>query len=207
MSDNLVFIFGLIIFISGCFFCPYWIKTSRNSKDKARGVFCLIVSLLMVPLFSWSIIYNNNLLWYGQHKENTHIEMNINSKEVESNSFIYLLEKFDADTTIADVISIMGDYYEESSTDGYELQYQGANYTINDSKATFVSFIFNRKKTKLLSIKWAYKSPAQGMFSQTLEYLENNAFGKANRSSKSDAYWRGLYLGDTGYFLLLIREF
>lgn len=207
MSGTIVFIFSFILSISGCFFCPHWIKTARDSKDRARGIFCLVTSIIMVPLFSWSIIYNNNLLWYGQHKENAQIEMNINDKVVEKSSFIYLLKEFDADTTVTDVISIMGNYYEESDITGYELKYPGACYTINDSNATFVSFVFNRRKTKILSIKWAYKSPSQEMFSQTLEYLENNALGKANSISKNNADWRGLHLEDTEYYLLLIREF
>lgn len=207
MSSNTVFILCLILSIGGCFFCPYWIKTADTLKDGTKGILCLIVCIFMLIVSSWCLICNNNLLWYGQHKENTKIEMNINAEEVENTSFIYLLENFDAETTIDDVISIMGRDYEESDMLGYEMTYRNTHCTINGSQSTFVRFAFNRRKTKILSITWAYNSPSQEMFSQTLKYLENNAFGKSDTSSMNTADWKGLHLEETDYFLLLLREY
>jgi hypothetical protein len=45
------------------------------------------------------------------------------------------------------------------------------------------------------------------MFPQTLNYLENNAFGKSDTTSINTADWRGLHLEETDYFLLFSREF
>ena len=207
MGDSTMFILCLILCIGGCIFCPYWIKTARNSKDKTYGIFSLIMCAFMVVVSSWGIIADNNLLWYGQHKENAHIEMNIDTSNVEKTSFIYLIEQFGPDTSVDDVINIMGTNYEVSTDDGYEMKYTTSKYTIDGSASTFISFKFNKRKTEILSIKWAYRSPPQEMFAQTLKYLESNAFGKAVTSSVNKADWRGLHLEDTSYFLLLMREY
>lgn len=207
MDDGTVLILALLLSIGGCVFCPFWIKSSRDAKDKRRGIFCLVMSIIMLPIFSWAVIYDNNLLWEGQHKENAHIEMNIDTSEVEKSSFIYLIEQLGPDTSVDDVIKIMGTNYEESTNGGYEMKYTTSKYTLDGSNSTFISFRFNKRKTQILSIKWAYRSPSQGMFAQTLKYLESNAFGKATTSSANKADWRGLHLEDTSYFLLLMREF
>ena len=149
----------------------------------------------------------NNLFWYSQHKENAHIEMNINASNVERTSFIYLIEQIGPDTSVEDVIKIMGTNYEVSSNNGYEMKYTTSKYTLDGSGSTFISFKFNKRKTEILSIKWAYRSPSQEMFTETLRYLENNAFGKAITSSANKADWKSLQLEDTSYFLLLTREF
>ena len=88
MSDGIELILALLLSIAGCIFCPFWIKNSRNRKDKWRGIFCLLTSIIMLPIFSWAVIYDNNLLWEGQHKGNAHIEININADNVENSSFI-----------------------------------------------------------------------------------------------------------------------
>lgn len=126
---------------------------------------------------------------------------------MEKSSFIYLIEQFGPDTSVDDVIKIMGTNYEVSTDNGYEMKYTTSKYTIDDSASTFIFFKFNKRKTEILSIKWAYRSPSQGMFTQTLKYLESNAFGKATTSSANKADWRGLHLEDTSYYLLLMREF
>ena len=207
MSDGIQFILGLLLSIAGCIFCPFWIKNPRDRKDKWRGIFSLLISIIMLTLFSWAVIYDNNLLWEGQHKENAHIEININADNVENSSFIHLIEQIGPDTSVDDVIKLMGTNYEVSTDNGYELKYTTSKYTIDGSASTFISFQFNKRKTELLSIKWAYRSPSQEMFTQTLKYLESNAFGKAVTSSTNEADWKGLHLEDTRYFLLLIREF
>lgn len=207
MSSNIVFILCLIVCTGGCFFCPYWIKTADTLRDGTKGILCLIVCIFMLIVSSWCLIYNNNLLWYGQHKDNSKIEMHLNAKEVENTSFVYLLENFDAETTIDDVIAIMGNDYKESDMLGYEMTYRNTHFTLNGSQSTFLRFSFNRRKTKILSITWAYTSPSQEMFPQTLKYLEDNAFGKPNTVSMNTADWSGLHLEETDYFLLFSREF
>lgn len=207
MEGSTIFILCLILCIGGCIFCPYWIKTARNAKDKTRGIFSLIMCIFMLIVSSWGIIYDNSLLWYGQHKENAHIEMNIQTSNVERSSFIYLIEQFGSDTSVDDVIRIMGTDYEVSTDNGYEMKYTTSKYTLNGKNSTFISFKFNKRKTEILCIKWAYRSPSQGMFAETLRYLENNAFGKVTTSSVNKADWKGLHLEDTSYFLLLMREF
>ena len=207
MNSSMVIIIALLISIAGCVFCPFWIKNSRGRKDKIRGIFCLVVSIIMLPMFLWAVIYDNNLLWYGQHAQNSHIEMNIETTNVEQSSFIYLIEQFDAETSVEDVIRVMGTDYEVSTDYGYEMKYTTSKYTLDGSESTFISFKFNKRKTEILSIKWAHRSPSQGMFTQTLRYLESNAFGKAVTSTANKADWKGLHLEDTGYFLLLMREF
>ncbi len=207
MDDGIIFILALLLSIGGCAFCPFWIKRSHDEKEKRRASLCLAMFIMMLPIFSWAIIYDNNLLWAGQNKENAQIEMNIDTSEVEKSSFIYLIEQFGPDTSVDDVIQIMGTNYEESTEGGYVMKYTNSKYTVDGRNATFISFRFNKRKTEILSIKWAYRSPSQGMFTQTLRYLETNAFGKATTSSANEADWRGLHLEDTSYFLLLMREF
>ena len=146
MGSSTVFILCLILCIGGCIFCPYWIKTARNSKDKARGIFSLIMCIFMLIVSSWGIIYDNNLLWYGQQRENAHIEMKINTSNVEKTSFIYVLEKFDTTTTIEDVIALMGSDYVESNDNGYTMRYETSRYTLNGKQSSFISFTFNRRK-------------------------------------------------------------
>lgn len=207
MDDGIVLILALLLSIAGCVFCPIWIKNAHDAKDKRNGIVCFVTFIAMLPFFLWAVIYDNNLLWEGQHKENAYIEMNIDTRKVEESSFIYLIGQFGPDTSVDDVIKIMGTNYEESTDGGYEMKYTTSKYTLDGSNSTFVSFRFNKRKTEILSIKWAYRSPSQGMFTQTLKYLESNAFGKATTSSANKADWRGLHLEDTSYFLLLMREF
>lgn len=126
---------------------------------------------------------------------------------MENTSFIYLIKKFDSSTSVDDVIQIMGTNYKETDYGGYVMEYTTSEYTINGKNSTFVSFKFNSRKTKILSIKWAYKAPSQFQFNQTLQYLEDNAFGKANKVTSNKADWIGLHLEDTNYFLLFSREF
>ena len=207
MDNGIILILALLFSIGSCIFCPYWIKTARDNKDRSWGVFCLVTSIIMFFGFSWAVIYDNNLLWEGQNNSNSHIEMNINTDNVEQSSFIYLIEQLGPDTSVDDVIKIMGSNYEESIDSGYEMKYTTSKYTLNGNNSTFISFKFNKRKTEILSIKWAYRSPTESQFTDTLQYLENNAFGKANSSSVSKADWTGLHLEDTDYFLLFIREF
>lgn len=161
----------------------------------------------MLIVSSWGIIYDNNLLWYGQQRENAHIEMKINTSNVEKTSFIYVLEKFDTTTTIEDVIALMGSDYVESNDNGYTMRYETSRYTLNGKQSSFISFTFNRRKTEIFKITWLYKDPPSEMFSQTLQYLETNAFGKADSFSTNKADWTGLHLEDTSYYLLLQRIF
>lgn len=207
MSDSTIFILCLIVCICGCILSPGWIKTSTTLKWKIRSILCFITFSLMAVACCWGILYDNNLLWYGQHKANAHIEMNIDSSRVEGSSFIYLIEQLGPDTSVDDVINIMGTNYEASTDGGYELEYTTSSYTVDGIRPTSLTFKFNKRKTKILSIKWSYRTLFDGMFEKTLNYLETSAFGTATTSSETKATWRGLHLEDTGYYLLLIREF
>ena len=153
------------------------------------------------------IVQRYLFLYSFQYACFVHVEMNIETNNVEQSSFIYLIEQFDAETSVEDVIRVMGTDYEISTDNGYEMKYTTSKYTLDGSKSTFISFKFNKRKTEILSIKWAHRSPSQGLFTQTLIHLESNAFGKAVSSTVNKADWKGLHLEDTGYFLLLMREF
>lgn len=202
----MVFIVAGIFSLAGCIFCPYWIKTAHSTKDRRRGIFSLISSIFMLIMCLWGTIYSNNLLWYGQHKQNSYIEMNIDENVVEKSSFLYLIDQFGFETSVDDVVKVMGENYEVSDP-GYEMRYTTSKFTLNGSNSTFISFHFNSRKTEILTIKWAHRAPAQAQFSQTLEYLEKNAFGDASSSSENKADWCGIHLEDTGYYLLLERIF
>lgn len=207
MADGLFLIGMLVLFVAASIYCPFWFKRSDDAREKMRIIPAFIFFVVMSIVMSGIIIDYYDLFWEGQSKENAHIELAINDAEVEQSSFIRLLERFDANTTIDDVISVMGENYQTSASSGYEMRYMAANYTINDHLPLVITFTFNRNKTKILSIAWSYKSPPQGMFNETLQYLENNALGKADSSSTNKADWKALHLEDNGYYLLFKRYF
>ena len=49
MNSSIAFIVALLMSIVGCVFCPFWIKNSHGRKDKIRGIFCLVGSIIMLP--------------------------------------------------------------------------------------------------------------------------------------------------------------
>ena len=193
--------------IAQCIYYPYWFKSEKRIKNKLLATMCFAVSNFVLITSFWSIMFTNNLFWYGQHKENSHIEMNINTSAVEKTSFLYLINQFNPESSIEDVIKIMGTNYKVPDYGGYVMEYSAPQYSLNGCNSTFISFEFNSRKTKILSIKWAYREPTLSQFSYTLEYLQDHALGIPQNISSNKADWTGLHLEDTGYFLLFIRKF
>lgn len=193
--------------VAECLFFPHWIKSEQRIKDKVIAIGCFITFNIMLLFCFWSIIYSNNLIWDGQHKQNSHIEMNIDTNVVEKSSFLYLINQFDSETSFDDVVKTFGTDYEETDYTGYAMKYYFPKYTLDGENSTFIAFEFNTHKTKILSIRWAYQSPSQSQFKSTLTYLQENALGTPQSASNNKAEWTGLHLEDTGYYLLFIREF
>ena len=209
--DSLTIIVGGYIGIAGGIYYPYWVKSGKCIKDQlvATASFVMLNFLLIASF--WYIISTNNLLWYGQHKENSHVEMNINTSAVEEASFLYLINQFDSQSSVEDVIEIMGTDYKVpdycADYGGYVMKYATPQYRLDGNESTCIVFEFNTRKTKILSIRWAYVAPSQSQFSHTLVYLQDNALGNPKSVSSNKAVWTGLRLEDTGYSLLFIREF
>ena len=207
MDRGLIFLLAFLFSVIGFVFSINWVKPPSNQKDRSRGVFSMVVCIIMIPLFAWGIIFENSLLWYGQQKENIHVDFSVDPNTFEENSFLYLINKVDNNTSVDDVVNMMGTNYTESFNAGYTMEYRTSKYILNNSNSTFVSFEFNKKKTKILSVKWACQNPTENQFDETLQYLEEKIIGKAENTSTNKADWTGLHLEDTGYFLLFIREF
>ncbi len=205
--ENLTVIVGGFLCAAECIFYPYWVKSEKCVKDRlvATASFGMFNFLLIASF--WYIISENNLLWYGQHKENSYIEMNINTSVVEETSFLYLINQFDPESSVEDVIEIMGTDYKVPEYGGYVMKYTTPQYRLDGNESTCIVFEFNSRKTKILSIRWAYVAPSQSQFSHTLAYLQDNALGNPKSVSSNKAVWTGLCLEDTGYSLLFIREF
>lgn len=207
MQTDVIFVLAAIVALVGSVIFLKGIATA--SKGRARFfAFCKYFACIVVFFVcGWGFIFSNNLLWYGQNPDNATIEMNINTEEVEESSFLYLLEELDATATLEDVVAMMGTDYEEHTEGSYMIRYAAPNYTINGEQPKFISFTFNKKRTEILKITWSYKDPAPGLFTQTLDYLESNALGKAAASTANTADWAGLRLVDTGEYLVLQRVF
>lgn len=205
--DDLTIIFVGLFCIAQCIYYPYWVKSEKRTKDQLLATACFVFSNFVLIASFWDIVSTNNLLWYGQHKENSYVEMNINTSVVEKTSFLYLINQFDSESSVEDVIKIMGTDYKVPDYGGYVMEYATPQYKLDGNESTFISFEFNSRKTKILSIKWAYRAPSQSQFSHTLVYLQKNALGNPKSVSSNKADWTGLHLEDTGYFLLFIRKF
>ena len=206
LEDKTFILFGFFC-IGECFFCYYWIKTDQRVYGKVFATLGFVAFNILLIMCFWGILYSNNLLWYGQHEQNSHIAMNIDANEVEKTSFLYLINQLDSETSVDDVIEIMGSDYEVPDNNGYEMKYATSKFTLDGNNSTFISFKFNARKTQILSIKWAFYAPSQSQFKHSLAYLQENALGNPIRFSNNMADWTGLHLEDTGYYLLLIREY
>ena len=205
--DDLTIIFVGLFCIAQCIYYPYWVKSEKRTKDQLLATACFVFSNFVLIASFWYIVSTNNLLWYGQHKENSYVEMNINTSVVEKTSFLYLINQFDSESSVEDVIKIMGMDYKVPDYGGYVMEYATPQYKLDGNESTFIHLEFNSRKTKILSIKWAYRAPSQSQFSHTLVYLQKNALGNPKSVSSNKADWTGLHLEDTGYFLLFIRKF
>lgn len=207
MQTDVIFVLAMIISLIGSavFLKGIFTASKNRSRFVAFGKYAACVTVFLIC--AWGFVFSNNLLWYGQNPENAQIQMTINTQEVEASSFLYLLDKLDAAATPEDVVALMGADYEEQAQGSYMIRYVAPDCTLNGEQPTYVSFTFNRKGTELLKITWSYQDPAAGLFAQTLDYLERNAFGQASVSTENTADWTGLHLEDTGYYLLLQRVF
>ena len=54
--------FALVASILGCIFCPFWIKSARDSKDQGYGIFSLCGSIFLLAASIYVILYNNGLI-------------------------------------------------------------------------------------------------------------------------------------------------
>lgn len=205
--EDKIFIFFGFFCIGECFFCYYSMRTDQRVYGKVFATLGFVTFIFLLIMCFWGIMYSNNLLWYGQHEQNSHIAMNINANEVEKTSFLYLIKQLDSETNVDDVIAIMGADYEVPDNNGYEMKYATSMFTLDGNSSTFISFKFNARKTQILSIKWALYAPSQSQFKHTLAYLQENALGNPISFSNNMADWTGIHLEDTGYYLLLIREY
>lgn len=207
MQMDVIFVLAMIIALIGSAIFLKGIITASKPRERLLAFFRYAACVAVFLLCAWGFVISNNLLWYGQNPENAQIEMNINTGEVEEESFLYLLEKLDASATPEDVVALMGTDYEEQAAGNYIIRYVNPNCTINGEQPQFISFTFNRKGTEILKIIWSYPDPASDLFQQTLDYLESNAFGKPASSTANTADWVGLHLEDTDDYLLLQRVF
>lgn len=207
MELDVIFVLAMIAAVIGSAFFLKNIITARKPKERLAEFLKYAACIAVFFICAWGYVFTNNLLWYGQNPENTQLQMNINAPAVEETSFLYVLEKLDADTTLEDVVAVMGTDYVEYDEGSYMIRYTVPDCTLNGKQPRYISFVFNRKRTSLLKIVWSYKSPAPELFAETLSYLETNAFGKAAASTANTADWAGLHLEDTGDYLLLQRIF
>lgn len=206
MQLDVIFVLAMLIALVGSaiFLKRIFTASGNRARFAEFGKYAACVTVFLIC--AWGFTFSNNLLWYGQNPENAQISLNLDAT-VEESSFLHLLEQLDATATVEDVIALMGTAYEENDQGSYTIRYAAPDCTLNGQAPTFLSFTFNRKRTEILKITWSYESPAAGMFSEMLGYLEANALGKAAASTATTADWAGLHLEDTGAYLLLQRVF
>lgn len=207
MQTDVIFVLAMIIALVGSFIFLKEIITAPKGKPRFLAFLKYAACVTVFLICAWAFVFTNSLLWYGQNADNAQITMNLNAEHVEDTSFLHLLEKLDATATPEDIIAVMGADYEEHTAGNYIIRYVNPGYTLNGETPEFISFTFNRKGTKILKIIWSYPNPTSEYFSQTLDYLETNAFGKATDSTANTADWVGLHLENTGEYLLLQRIF
>ena len=207
MQMDIIFVLAMIIALVGSAIFLKGIVTASKPKGRwiAFGKYAACVAVFL--LCAWGYVFSNNLLWYGQNPEVTNLEMNINAETVEETSFLYLLEKIDANATVEDVVAVMGAAYEEQAAGNYMIRYAAPDCTLDGKQPQYISFVFNKKGTQILRIIWSYENPAPELFGQTRSYLESNALGEPVASTETTADWAGVHLETTGDYLLLQRLF
>lgn len=207
MSTTVIAFLCLLFSFLGILYCPRWIKTAHSSKDSRHAVFCLLVSVFMLVVSLWLIVYDNSILWFGQKNPNSNIEIDISSKNAEDTSILYLLNEFQSETKPSDIEQLLGSNYTLNIDSRYEMRYDNLLYTLGGFNTDILIITFNRKGTEILSITWGRKILDDSCYNEIFDYLKNDVLGSPISAEISEANWVGFHLEDTSYFVLFEKIF
>lgn len=206
---------GLILSLIMCFFCPFWIKNSRDKNDRFYAIFSMFGGLCLLTISVFIISFNNDILFFSQKEEHINAKINIDSTITEESSILYFFDEYINNQTKSNNIEhILGQsYIEDSSSGSYSMRYMTSEYTLKNIKCDYIFAYFNKsgQNGKIRSIAWQYKHCNPNLYYEFLDYLII-MLGEPKSTNISsygtlEANWLGYHLECNDYTISFSRIF
>jgi len=191
----------LLLGVAGAVYFAYCVFNSKRKSIRlaAFEIISIFTSLFMIFGGLFMIAYDNSILGFGQNKLLSHIDINVTNENSEQSSVLFLLDELQGEATPVIVEKTLNQPYRVEKDNQYRMVFKYPNYTLYRLSADQISFTFNKKGTKILSISWVSKDlPNDEDYKAVLDYLVNDILGDPVDVKQNEVSWRG--------YSLMIRE-